>query len=105
MMKMLVVAGLALAVSGPAAASLEIVKKARCVACHAVDKKMVGPAYREVAAKYQGQAGAAAMLAEKVRKGGTGVWGAVPMMPHDAAKISDDNLKLAIDWILAGAPE
>lgn len=105
MMKMLVVASLALAVSGPAAASLEIVKKARCVACHAVDKKMVGPAYREVAAKYQGQADAAAMLAAKVRNGGTGVWGAVPMMPHDATKISDDNLKAAIDWILAGAPD
>lgn len=105
MIKFALVASLALVVSGPVAASLEIVKKARCVACHAVDKKMVGPSYREVAAKYQGQPDAAAKLAEKVRAGGSGVWGAVPMMPNDASKISDENLKAAIDWILAGAAD
>ncbi|NMG49667.1 c-type cytochrome [Azoarcus communis] len=93
-----------LLLSGPAAASLEIVKKARCVACHAVDKKMVGPSYREVAEKYKGQAGAAELLAGKVRNGGSGVWGAIPMTPNDASKISDENLKAAIEWILAGAP-
>ncbi|ENO85961.1 c-type cytochrome [Thauera linaloolentis] len=91
--------------SAPAAASLDIVKKARCVACHAVDKKMVGPSYRDVAAKYEGQADAAAVLANKVRSGGSGVWGAVPMTPNDAARISDENLKAAIEWILAGAPD
>lgn len=87
----------------PAAASLDIVKKARCVACHAVDKKMVGPAYRDVAAKYQGQSEAPAKLFAKVREGGAGVWGQVPMMPHDQDKISDADLKAAIAWILNGA--
>ncbi|MBR0568814.1 c-type cytochrome [Azoarcus sp. L1K30] len=91
--------------SAPAMASLDIVKKARCVACHAVDKKLVGPAYRDVAAKYQGQAGAASMLFDKVRQGGSGVWGAIPMTPNDESKISDDNLKAAIEWILAGAKD
>ena len=68
--------------AAPVAASIDIVKKARCVACHAVDKKMVGPSYREVAEKYKGQADAAALLALKVRRGGAGVWGAVPMAPN-----------------------
>lgn len=91
--------------SAPAMASMEIVKKARCVACHAVDKKMVGPAYREVAAKYEGQAGAASELFDKVRHGGSGTWGAIPMTPNDESRISDDNLKAAIAWILAGAKD
>lgn len=85
----------------PAQASEAIAKKARCIACHAVDKKLVGPAYREVAAKYRGDAGAPARLAEKVRQGGSGVWGQVPMMPHPADKISDDDLKAVIEWVLA----
>jgi cytochrome c len=84
-----------------AVASEEIVKKARCVACHAVDAKRVGPAYKEVAAKYKGDAKAPAMLAEKVRKGGAGNWGQVPMTPHGADKISDDDLNAAIKWILS----
>jgi cytochrome c len=89
-----------LAVS-PALASEAIVKKARCVACHAVDKKMVGPAYRDVAAKYRGDATAPARLAEKVRKGGSGVWGEVPMIPHPEDKISDADLAAALSWVLA----
>ena len=107
MMIKMMVAGVVLAasMSSPAIASMEIVKKARCVACHAVDKKMVGPSYREVAAKYEGQAGAAATLYDKVRNGGSGVWGAIPMTPNDATKISDENLKAAVDWILAGAKD
>lgn len=87
----------------PALASLDLAKKARCVACHAVDKKMVGPAYRDVAAKYQGQADAPAKLFAKVREGGAGVWGQIPMMPNDPDKISDADLKAVIAWILAGA--
>lgn len=78
-----------------------IVKKARCVACHAVDAKRVGPAYKEVAAKYKGDAKAPAMLFDKVRHGGAGNWGQVPMIPHPADKISDDDLKAAIHWILS----
>ncbi|PKO85586.1 MAG: cytochrome C [Betaproteobacteria bacterium HGW-Betaproteobacteria-12] len=90
-----------LAVAKPALASEDIVKKARCVACHAVDQKRVGPPYKEVAAKYKGDAKAPAMLFEKVRHGGSGNWGTVPMLPHPADKISDDDLKAAISWILA----
>lgn len=87
--------------SSAALASEAIIKKARCVACHAVDKKLVGPAYKDVAAKYRGDAGAPARLAEKVRHGGSGVWGDIPMIPHPADKISDENLAAAIQWILA----
>ena len=84
-----------------AQASEAIVKKARCVSCHAVDKKMVGPAYKDVAAKYRGDTSAPTRLAAKVRAGGAGVWGEVPMLPHPADKISDADLAAAIDWILA----
>ena len=82
-------------------ASEAIVKKARCVACHAVDQKRVGPAYKDVAAKYKGDSKAPAMLFDKVRHGGSGNWGQVPMIPHPADKISDDDLKAAISWILS----
>jgi cytochrome c len=93
----------ALLASTPARASdgEAIVKKARCVACHTVDSKRVGPAYKEVAAKYKGDAGAPAQLFAKVRHGGAGNWGQVPMLPHPADKISDDDLKAAIGWILS----
>jgi cytochrome c len=91
----------ALAFAAPAQASEAIVKKARCVACHAVDQKRVGPAYKDVAAKYRGDKAAPTALFDKVRHGGSGNWGQVPMMPHPADKISDDDLKAAIAWILA----
>jgi cytochrome c len=87
--------------AAPVHASEAIAKKARCVACHAIDKKLVGPAYRDVATKYRGDSGAPARLAEKVRHGGSGVWGQVPMMPHPADKISDDDLAAVIGWVLA----
>lgn len=77
------------------------VKKARCIACHAVDQKRVGPAYKEVAAKYKGDAKAPAMLFDKVRTGGSGNWGQVPMMAHPADKISDEDLKAAVAWVLS----
>ncbi|WP_306603774.1 c-type cytochrome [Azonexus sp.] len=87
--------------AAPVSASEAIVKKARCVACHAVDSKRVGPAYKEVAAKYKGDSKAPAQLFEKVRHGGSGNWGNVPMLPHPADKISDDDLKAAVAWILS----
>ena len=90
-----------LAVTTPAKASEAIVKKARCVACHAVDSKRVGPAYKDVAAKYKGDSKAPSMLFEKVRHGGSGNWGTVPMLAHPADKISDEDLKAAVGWILA----
>lgn len=91
---------LGLTAVSPAMASEEIIKKARCVACHAVDQKRVGPAYKEVAAKYKGQPDAVAVLSAKVRHGGSGNWGQIPMPPHPADKISDADLKAAIEWIL-----
>ena len=85
----------------PAKASEAIVKKARCVACHTVDTKRVGPAYKDVAAKYKGDTKAPARLFDKVRSGGSGNWGEIPMLAHPADKISDEDLKAAIAWILA----
>ena len=76
----------------------DLVKKSGCVACHANDKKLVGPAYNDVAKKYKGDAKAAAMLAEKVKKGGSGAWGAVPMPPHP--QLSDADIKTMVAYIL-----
>ena len=73
--------------------------KAGCMACHTKDKKLVGPAFKEIAAKYKGQ-DVAAKLAEKVRKGGSGVFGPVPMAPNPPDKINDADLKAAIELIL-----
>lgn len=77
----------------------DLLKKFGCTACHAIDKKLVGPAYVEVAAKYKGDAGAPAKLMEKVRKGGSGVWGQVPMPPNP--QVSDADLKTMVTYILA----
>ena len=70
-----------------------------CVACHAVDRKVIGPAFKEVAAKYRGQAGAEAHLAEKVRAGGAGVWGDIPMSPNP--QVPDQDLQTLVKWVLA----
>ncbi len=86
--------------SAPATASEAIIKKARCIACHAVDKKLVGPAYKDVAAKYRGDAEALTRLVQKVRSGGTGVWGEIPMPPNPEDRISDADLNAAVEWIL-----
>ena len=77
----------------------DMMKKSGCTACHTIDKKLVGPPYKEVAAKYRGNAGAAAMLAEKVKKGGQGVWGPVPMPPNST--VSDADIKTLVAYILA----
>jgi cytochrome c len=77
----------------------DLLKKSGCTACHTIDKKLVGPSYVEVAAKYKGDAGAAAKLADKVKKGGSGVWGQVPMPPNP--QVSDADLKTMVAYILA----
>jgi cytochrome c len=82
-----------------AQADLAMAKKYNCTACHAVDKKVVGPAYQDVAKKYKGQAGAEAKLIEKVKKGGSGVWGPVPMPPNTA--VPDGDIKKLVEWILS----
>ena len=93
------VAGFFAAGTVHADAGEDMLKKNGCTACHSIDKKLVGPAYVEVAAKYKGDAGAAAKLAEKVKKGGTGVWGQVPMPPNP--QVSDADIKAMVSYILA----
>ena len=88
----------AVLVSPAAMADEALVKAKGCTACHANDKKLVGPAYKEVAKKYKGDAKAPAMLAEKVIKGGQGVWGPIPMPPN---KVTDDEAKKMVVYILA----
>lgn len=100
-MKVFVAAAVAagLLSAAPAFASEDLAKAKNCLACHAVDKKLVGPAYKEVAAKYAGQKDAAATLAAKVQKGGVGVWGQVPMPPNP--QVNADEAKKLVDWILS----
>jgi cytochrome c len=86
-------------VAFPAAASEELAKKHVCFACHTVDKKLVGPSYKDVAAKYRSDKAAAAKLAEKVKNGSQGVWGQVPMPPN--ATVPDADIKALLKWILA----
>ena len=89
----LVVAGSALATDMPAVA-----KKNNCTACHAIDKKVVGPAWMEVSKKYKGDAKAAAHLDQKIAKGGSGVWGAMPMPANP--KVTDAERKEIVDFVL-----
>jgi cytochrome c len=77
----------------------ELLKKHACLSCHTVDKKLVGPSYKEVAAKYRGLAGAEKTLAEKVKKGGVGAWGQIPMPPN--AAVPDGDVNAMVKWILA----
>jgi cytochrome c len=90
-------APLAAAQPHPAEAALS---KAGCVACHAKDRKLVGPSFKEIAAKYKGQADVVPQLMEKSRKGGKGNFGPIPMPPNPPEKISDADLKLVVEWIL-----
>ena len=99
-MKYAVLVGLAGAIAAaPALAQEELAKKSGCFACHAVDKKLVGPAYKDVAAKYRGQKDAEAKLFKKVKEGGTGVWGTVPMPPN--GHVPDADIKALVKWVLS----
>ncbi len=92
---------LGVGVAVPAQANPEAnMAKAGCTACHTKDKKLVGPSFKEIAAKYKGQAAASATLTKKAREGGKGNFGPIPMPPNPVAKISDADLKAAVDWIL-----
>lgn len=86
--------------SARAAGPEDAMNKAGCMACHTKDKKLVGPSFKDIAAKYKGQADAVAKLSEKVRKGGSGVFGPVPMSPNGPDKINDADLKAAVEFIL-----
>ncbi len=98
---LLVLASMAagLAVSTPALADLQLATAKNCMACHAVDKKLVGPAYKDVAAKYAGQKDAADKLAAKIIKGGSGVWGPVPMPAN--TQVNPEEAKKLAAWVLA----
>ena len=87
------------AVSTPVLADMQLSTAKNCMACHAVDKKLVGPSFKDVAAKYAGQMDAADKLAGKVMKGGSGVWGPVPMPAN--AQVSAEEAKKLVAWILA----
>lgn len=105
-MKSLVLAlGLtAMAASTSVLADLDLAKKSGCLACHSVEKKIVGPAWKDVAAKYKGDAAARTALIEKVKKGGKGNWAAVtggaPMPPY-SPRVSDENIEKLVDFVLS----
>ena len=84
--------------ASPARANEDLAKKYQCLACHQLDKKLVGPAYKDVAKKYKGQADAPVKMAEKIRKGSTGVWGPVPMPAND--KVPEGDAKTLAEWVL-----
>ncbi len=77
----------------------DLAKKSACMACHKIEGKLVGPGYKDVAKKYAGDAGAEAKLIAKVKAGGSGVWGAIPMPPN--AAISDADVKKLVKWVLS----
>lgn len=95
---LLIMAAMA-AISAPAMADMALAKSKNCMACHAVDKKLVGPSYQDVAKKYAGNAGAADMLAAKIIKGGSGVWGAIPMPAN--TQVSEAEAKTLAAWVLS----
>lgn len=100
MMKlMMTAAAAALLLSGAASANQALAQKNACLSCHGVDKKIVGPAYKEVAKKYAGDKTAKAKLVAKVKAGGKGVWGEIPMPPNPGLKTED--AEKIIEWVLS----
>lgn len=97
---LIVAAALAVASAGAFANAEEAMTKAGCMGCHAKDKKSLGPSFKDIAAKYKGQ-DVTATLMEKVRKGGSGSFGKIPMAPNGPDKISDADLKAAVELILS----
>ncbi|MEZ7835020.1 MAG: c-type cytochrome [Burkholderiaceae bacterium] len=85
--------------AAPAIADMALAKSKNCMACHAVDRKLVGPSYKDVAAKYAGDAAAADKLAAKIMKGGSGVWGAIPMPANPQVSAAEANILAA--WVLS----
>ena len=98
-MPALIAAALIAMAAAPAFANADLAQKKNCMACHAVDKKLVGPAYKDVAAKYAGQKDAVEMLSAKVIKGGSGVWGPIPMPANP--QVSEAEAKQLVQWILS----
>jgi cytochrome c len=100
-MKSLLILGATIAslAAMPAVASADLAQKKNCMACHATDKKLIGPSYKDVAAKYAGQKDAADALAQKIVKGGAGVWGAVPMPANP--QVTEAEAKQLSSWVLS----
>lgn len=96
---LLIGATLSALLSNVAVANADLAKSKNCMACHAVGNKVVGPAYKEVAAKYAGQADAEAKLVQKVLKGGSGTWGAVPMPANN--QVSEAEAHTLVKWVLS----
>ena len=94
-----IMVGAAVLISAPAFANKELAQKNACLACHATDKKIVGPAYQDIAKKYAGQKDAEATLVTHVMKGSKGVWGPVPMPAN--AQVNEADAKKLVDWIMS----
>jgi len=77
-----------------------LAQKSGCLACHSVEAKILGPAYKDVAAKYKGDKGAEARLVAKVKAGGSGVWGPMPM-PANSPQVKDEDIKTIVHWVLS----
>jgi cytochrome c len=100
MKQFLVLAALGITVaSGPVFAQAELAQQKNCLACHAADKKLVGPSYKDIAAKYKGDKDAAAKLAKKIREGGVGVWGQVPMPANP--QVNEQEAASLAKWVLS----
>lgn len=101
---MVVAAAMALGVAAQTGAAVDaakandLAKAKNCYSCHSLDKKLVGPSFKDIGAKYKGNKDAQAMLAKKIIGGGGGVWGPIPMPPNP---VKDDEAKLLVDWILS----
>lgn len=96
---MIAAAGLMVAGSAMATDMPEIAKKSNCTSCHAIDKKVVGPAWMDISKKYKDDAGAEAKLITKVAKGGSGAWGSMPMPPN-APRVKEEDIKTMVEFIL-----
>lgn len=99
MKRTLMTLAMALSVAAPAMADQALATSKNCMACHATDKKLVGPSYKDVAAKYAGQKDAVDKLAAKIIKGGAGVWGPVPMPAN--AQVNEADAKKLAAWVLS----
>jgi cytochrome c len=91
---------LAFSIVSSAQASEQLMEKSGCISCHRIDQKLVGPAFKDVAAKYKSRPDAAAYLFGKVRSGSEDVWGDMPMPPKSSEQLSDADLNSIIDWLL-----
>lgn len=97
---MMIVTASALMMASQAAANEALAKKSGCLACHGVDKKVLGPGFKDIAAKYKGDASAEGKLVTKVKAGGSGVWGPMPM-PANSPQVKDADIQTIVKWILS----